>query len=202
MAVRTDGESSAPNAVHPVMLPGLSLLALNGDIRELVASKSPHELNVQIEHELESLEVPEQIRLQFCQEVNYTTQERLLFMHHLRHLRGVKNLHVMVEGAIEARNQADGLAVIQELKLLAEVHQRDPIQEVADISIPVASTKGGKHVLISCSDYVMSTRDLTDVITAHRRAFPKTPSTFYSSGRVSPSAKKALAAASIDVIER
>lgn len=203
LAVRSEGEPLAANPTAPAtVLPGLSLLALNPEIRELVASKPPHELHVSIERELESLEIPEQIRAQFCEEANYTTQERLLFLYHLRQLRGVKNLHVMVEGALEAKNQADALAVIQELKLLGEVHQRDPILEVADVSIPIASTKGGKHVLISCVDYVMCTRDLVDVIAAHRRDFPKTPSAFYSAGRVSPTAKKTLAAAMIDIIER
>lgn len=202
LAVRKGVEGLAAQVGLPPILPGLSLLALSGEIKELVASTSPHEVNSQIEGELASLGIPEPIRSQFCHEVNYSTTQRLLLLQQLRPLREVKNLHLLVEGAVEARNEADGLAVVQELRLLNEIHQRDQIREVSNIGLPLASTRTGKLVIVCAADYVTHTRELADAITTHRRDFPKTPTVFYTSGRVSALAKRAFAAARIDVIER
>jgi hypothetical protein len=180
----------------------LNLLASTPELKEQVATKPPHEINIQIYHDLEGMGIPQRLCEQFCRDVNYTTSQRLLFVHYLRPLREVKNLPVLVEGAVEASHEADGLAIIQELKLLNELQRRDPIREVTRGKVPLALTQSNTLVAVTSSDYIIHSAELVEAIALFRQNHPKAPSVLYMAGKVSPQAKQDFAAAKIQVQER
>jgi hypothetical protein len=182
--------------------PGLTLLATTPELKELIATKSPHALNIQIYHDLEALAIPAKLCEQFTRDVNYTTTQRLLFVQYLRPLREVKNLPVLVEGAVDSANESEGLAVLQQLKLLNELHQRDPIRELSRARVPLALTQSGVLVAVSASDYIIHSTDLAAAISEYRREHPKVPLILYTAGKVSVQGKKDFAAAKIQVQER
>jgi len=183
-------------------LPGLGLLPTTAEIKEMVATKAPHEINNHIDEELAGFGVPDHVRQQFCREISYTTTQRLLILQQLRSLRHVRNMPVLVERAIEATTESEGLSVLQELKMLNELNQRDPVEEIQNLGLPLARTKSGGLVIISAADYITNTPEVMEAIAAHRRDHPNTPTTFFVAGRVSPLAKQSFAAAKIEVLER
>jgi len=63
-----------------------------------------------IEKELRKMGVWEPAARQFCHERSYTTMQRMLFMSHLRAIKGVKNFPYLIYRATMAYDESEGLA--------------------------------------------------------------------------------------------
>jgi hypothetical protein len=182
-------------------LPGVGLLATTAEVTQLVATTAPHEINARIEQEFAMLGVSEALRKKFCGDMNYTTMQRLFFLTTLRRLRGVGNLSVLVQAAVEVVDEAEGLAAMHEANMLAELHARRPIARLDLIGLPVAVLRDGQCVCVCAADYLTNTREMQDLIGTFRKAYPKASATFVVVGRASAAAKQSFAAAGITVAE-
>jgi hypothetical protein len=183
------------------VLPGVGLLATTAEIKQLVETTAPHEINARIEQELATMGVEEDLRKKFCRDMNYTTMQRLFFLAILRRLHGVKNLSLLVTAAIEVEDEAEGLAAIHEASLLAELHARRPIARLDQIGLPVAVLRDGRCVCVCAADYLTDTQEVKNLISLFRNTYHKAPATFAVAGLASPSAKRSFEAAGIQLAE-
>ena len=122
-------------------------------------------------------------------------------MTYLRLLRGVKNLAVLVEWAVEAQTEAEGLAVIRDLVMFSELHRRDPIEKLIDVGLVGAVLKRGEIIVAVTADYVHNSKEIADGVADFRKAYPDAPAVFVVSGRVSAAARKTFEAAKVRVNE-
>lgn len=182
-----------------VALPGLGLVPLTASFKDIVASKLPSEINAELDQELAKLEVESVTRTRFLENSALTTTRRLLFMHHLRRLKGVGNVSYLVHAAGSARTEADGLAAIEETHMLAKLHATTPIERLASIAPPLAHLADGTQSVVWSLDHLVATRELAGVITACARTQPARSTRLLLSGTISDRAAAACRDGRIEV---
>ena len=107
----------------------------------------------------------------------------------------------MLEGAAEARTQAEALGTIREGKMLVDIQRRMPIWRLEFVGLQLAVLSNGTHVIVCPYDYVTNTRELADGVAAYRASNPGVTTVFVAADRVSPDARKTLESARIHVVE-
>jgi len=176
-----------------IALPGLGLLSTSQNFKDELVRRSPSEINADIEKELLLLGVMEPIAKQFCREPSYTTYQRMIFMDHFRMLRGVENIQFLVYRATTVDTEADGLAVIKELKLLRQLHEGYGINRIDLQGLPVAMLKNNSTVIVNAADYIHDSQELRDAMASFRRVRPNDATTFITAGKVSAQARNTFA---------
>ncbi len=137
-----------------VALPGLGLLPTTAQLNETIASKLPHEINADIDRKLAALGVAQETRQAFLKSASYTTTQRLHVMHYMIKLADVPHSAQLIDGAAAAKNESAALAVIQELKLLNDLHQQHEISKIVTTQPPVAELRDGRSVTVWSADYI------------------------------------------------
>lgn len=184
-----------------LVLPGLGLLSTTKDFRDELVRKTPAEINDKLEKELLAMRVWEPVAKSFCRERSFTTLQRMIFVDHLRALKSVENYQLLAYRATTAYNEAEGLGMLNEIRLLHELHDRHGIAQINTQGLPIAVLSDGRVVIINASDYIHDTQEWRDAITAFRRSRPNDPTALLTAGRVSPRAKEALTQHGVHVIE-
>lgn len=182
-------------------LPGLGLLPTTVEFKDLIALKLPHEINAEIEQELRAMGVAEQVCATFCRGVNYTTTQRLLLMQFLRQFQGVEHRTLLLARAIQVRNEAEGLSMIHQMKLLAEIHKDRPIARLVENRLLVAMLADGRRVIVSALDYRHDTEEFQAEAAYFRQTIPQGPAVFVTAGYLSQAAKARLASLDVTVVE-
>jgi len=185
------GKAGSNVGLHAV-LPGLGLLATTQEFKDQLVKSSPAEINGAIERELLRFGVWEPVARQFCRERSYTTLQRMIFMDHLRALQDVEQAQSLVYRATNAYNEAEGLAVIQEMRLLRSLHERHGINRIELQGLPIALLNDRRVFIVNAADYIHATQEFRDAVASFRRARPNDPGIFLTAGIVSESARQTL----------
>ena len=201
LAVRRGLGKAGSNVGLHVVLPGLGLLSTTKDFKSQLVEQSPAEINSAIERELLAMGVWQPVARQFCRERSYTTLQRMIFMDHLRAIAEVENVQYLVFRATNAYDEAEGLGVIREMRLLRRLNERHGITRIDLQGLPVAMLRNGSVVIVNAADYIHDSQDLRGAIAAFRRVRPNDPGIFLTAGRVSPRAHRTLSDFDLHVFE-
>ncbi len=196
------GSLLTEGAMYLIPVPGLGVLPMTAQMKELIVNSPPSETNRQIDKELEAAGVESSIRFRFRYSTAFTTVQRLQLMEQFRALEGVRNRAALIEVAAEAHNEAEALNAIRKGKMLADIREREPIRLLKFVGLfPLAVLNSGTQVLICPYDYVTTTREVNDYLDAYRASNPDVTTVLVTAGRVSPAVLKRLESARIRIVE-
>lgn len=181
-------------------LPGLGLLPTMAQFKDAVAHKLPHELNEEMDRDLDLLGVSEEDRRAFLSGEEYTTTRRLYFVKLLFLLNQVENRSVLVTAAAHARTESDGLATLRETQMLVAAHREQPFRRVEFLGLPLGIRGDGSHVLVCAVDRLWDSPEVAEAIAIYRKRYPDAPATMHVAGHVEEPVRMRLAAAGIAVI--
>ena len=201
LAVRKSIGKTGSNLGMNVVLPGLGLLSVTKDFDDELISQSPSEINNGIEKELREMGVWEPVARQFCHERSYTTKQRMIFMSHLRMLQSVKNYQYLVYRATTAYDEAEGLGVIREIRLISRLDEQHGVSSIDLQGLPVVMLNDGSVVIVNASDYIYDSQEMRDAIAGFRKTRPNDPVIFITSGLISANAKVMLSNYDIQAVE-
>lgn len=196
------GSLLTQGAMSFIPVPGLSVLTMTAQTKELIVNSPPSAINSKIDRELEAVGVEKSIRSRFRYSTAFTTVQRLQLMEQFRALEGVRNRAVLIEVAAKAHTEAEALSSIRKGKMLADIRKRKPIRLLKFVGLfPLAVLNNGTHVLICPYDYVTSTREVDNYIDAYRASNPNVTTVLVTAGRVSPAVLKKVESARIRIVE-
>jgi hypothetical protein len=181
-------------------LPGLGFVPFNTEFKKIMEHRSTLEIQADLDAALIELGIPEASRTRFFTSLNYTTTERMAFVYYLRKLIGIENLASLVDGAADTRNEAESMAAIRELQLIADLRQTRDLARVTFIGVPVLTLDDGTQIIVTVADYLVETPRTAQMIAAYRKTFAEVPTKLATFGRVSIGAQKQFKDADIEVI--
>ncbi len=195
------GRLLTEGAMYLIPVPGLGVVPMTAQMKELIVNSPPSAINSQIDKELEAAGVASSIRFRFRYSTAFTTVQRLQLMEQFRALEGVRNRAALIEVAAEAHTEAEALSSIHKGKMLADIQKRKPIRLLKSVELfPLAVLNDGTHVLICPYDYVTSTREVEDYVDAYRASNPNVSAVLVTAGRVSPAVLKKMKSARIRIV--
>ena len=181
-------------------IPGLGLLSSMEDAQQVILTRAPHEIVADLNSELTQMGVWAPVKDAFINNIRWTTLEKLTFVQFYRSLSGVEHADVMFYLANQDASEAEILQTLMEMRLLAELHSRSPIQSITDGGLPVAWLIDGQIVGVCSVDYLTNSELVQKVASGFRRANPQRKISFISTGWVSPNASQTLATNDINFI--
>ena len=190
LAARNMVGTSATKFALSAAVPGLGTLASMENLRDTVASKTPHELLGQIDAELTQMGTWPPVKDTFVKSRNWTLLEKLTFMQSYKQLTGIQHADVLLYMANRAGSEAEILRRLISVKLLAELHSKNPIQSLSDAGLPVAWLKDGQIVGVCSIDYLTNSAEIQQVAQGFRKSNPTKAISLLSAGWVSPEAQK------------
>lgn len=183
------GQSATKFALSAAV-PGLGTLATMEDLRDVVASKSPHELLLQMDAELTRMGTWAPIKDAFVKSSDWTLLEKLSFMQSYKLLVDVQHADVMLYMANRDGSEAEILRRLITVRLLAELHGKNPIQSLSDAGLPIAWLKDGQIVGACSIDYLTNSTEVQQVASGIRKNNPNSTISLLSAGWLSPEAQK------------
>ena len=185
------GQSATKFALSAAV-PGLGTLASMEDLRDAVASRTPHELLVQMDAELTQMGTWAPVKDTFVKSSNWTLLEKLTFMQSYKQLTGVQHADVLLYLANRDASEAAILRRLITVKLLAELHSKNPIQSISDKGLPIAWLKDGQIIGVCSIDYLTNSTEVQQIATGFRQNNPTKTISLLSAGWVSPEAQRTL----------
>ena len=185
------GQSATKFALGAV-IPGLGTLASMEDLRDVVASSSPHEILLQLDTELTQMGTWPPVKDAFVRSNGWTLLEKLAFMQSYRRLAGVEHSDLLLYLANQDYSEAGILRRLIDVRLLAELHSNNPIQSLSDAGLPVAWLENGQIVGVCSIDYLTNSAGVQQVAIEFRKNNPSKSISLLSAGWAAPDAQKTL----------
>ena len=185
------GQSATKFALGAV-IPGLGTLASMEDLRDVVASSSPHEILLQLDTELTQMGTWPPVKDAFVRSNSWTLLEKLAFMQSYRRLAGVEHSDLLLYLANQDDSEAGILRRLIDVRLLAELHSNNPIQSLSDAGLPVAWLENGQIVGVCSIDYLTNSAGVQQVAIEFRKNNPSKSISLLSAGWAAPDAQKTL----------
>jgi len=192
LATREFVGSTATKYALSAAVPGLGTLASMEDTRRSIATRSPHELLVEIDAELTRLGVWKPVKDAFVKNQNWTLLEKLTFMVSYRKLTGVEHPDAMLYLANQDVTESGILRRLIQIQLLANLHSVSPIKSIFESGLPIAFLQNGEIVGICAIDYLTNSQQVQQIAAGFREKFPSETLKLYSTGYVSPTAQQTL----------
>ncbi len=192
LAAREMVGQSATKFALSAAIPGLGTLSSMENLRDTVAAKSPHELLGQMDAELTQLGSWGPVKDSFIKSSNWTILEKLTFMQSYKRLVGVEHADLLLYLANRDGSEAEILRRLITVKLLAELHAKNPIQSLSEAGLPVAWLRDGQVVGVCSIDYLTNSAEVQQVAKGFRQSNPTKTISLLSAGWVSPEAQKTL----------
>ena len=190
LAVRNTIGQSATKFALSAAVPGLGTLSSMENLRDTVASKTPHELLGQVDAELTQMGTWGPVKDTFVKSRNWTLLEKLTFMQSYKQLAGVQHADVLLHMANRDGSEAEILRRLISVRLLAELHSKNPVQSLSDAGLPIAWLKDGQIVGVCSIDYLTNSPEVQQVASGFRKNNPTKTISLLSAGWVSPEAQK------------
>lgn len=184
-----------------IALPGLSLLAINEDIRRQVSKQSPKQIADDVERQLRSFGVQSELATAFANSNIYTSTEKLKYMAMLRKIKNVGGLDILLRNAVDVKSEAELLSQIQHLDVLVKMHQQRPVKQIYSFHVPVVLLEEGHFVGIAAVDLIHDITTLSQYIADFREKVPGQRVALLVTGNVSSAAKKEIEGANIELLE-
>ena len=182
-------------------VPGLGLVPLSAEMQKSLLIKLPHEINADIDRELETLNVDKKTRQTFLASPHFTTGQRLALMSQLHELKAVESRSLLVQFAAQATSEADALAINDQLRMLAGVQRQRTITRIINVGLPAAVLEDGTVIAVCSADYLVATGELSAVLGSYRRNHSRNSLLLYCSGRFSPQAVRLFNQAGVQTVE-
>ncbi len=196
------GRLLTEGAMYLIPVPGLGVVPMTAQMKELIVNSPPSAINSQIDKELEAAGVESSIRSRFRYSAAFTTVQRLQLMEQFRALEDVRNRAALIEVAAQAHTEAEALSSIYKGKMLADIQKRKSIRLLKSVGLfPLAVLNDGTHVLICPYDYVTGTREVANFVSAYWASNPNVTTVLVTAGRVSPAVLKKMESARIQIVE-
>ena len=190
LAARNMVGQSATKFALSAAVPGLGTLSSMEDLRDTVAAKTPHELLGQTDAELTQLGTWTPVKDTFVKSRSWTLLEKLTFMQSYKQLTGVQHADVLLYMANRDGSEAEILRRLIAVRLLAELHSKNPIQSLSDAGLPIAWLKDGQIVGVCSIDYLTNSPEIQQVAQGIRKNNPTKTISLLSAGWVSPEAQE------------
>ena len=200
MVVRKFVGTTATKYALSAAVPGLGILSSMENTREVVATRSPRELLIEMDSEFIQLGVWKPVKDAFIQNRNWTLLEKLTFMDSYRKLAGVVHADTLLYLANQDVSEAAILKRLIEARLLVELHSRSPIKSISESGLPIALLQNGAVVGVCSIDYLTNSQQVQEVAAGFRKQFPTKELKLYSTGYVSPAARQTLEANKIEFV--
>ena len=192
LAAREFVGSSATKFALSAAIPGLGTLASMEDLRDIVASRSPHELLQELDTELTRMGTWAPAKDAFVKSGKWTLLEKLTFVQSYKQLASIKHSDLLIYMANRDESEADILRRLIIVRLLAELHSKNPIQSLSDAGLPIAWLQNGQIVGVCSVDYLTNSNEVQQVAMGFRKNNPGKSISLLSAGWVSPGAGKTL----------
>ena len=170
------------------------------ELRDTVASQSPHELLLNIDAELTQMGTWTPVKDAFVNSSKWTLLEKLAFMQSYKQLADVQRADLLLYQANLDGSEAEILRRLIVIQLLAELHSKNPILTLSDAGLPVAWLKDSQIVGVCSIDYLTNSAEVQEVATGFRANNPNKTISLLSSGWISPEAQKTLDANKITFV--
>ena len=190
LAARNTIGQSATKFALSAAVPGLGTLSTMESLRDTVASKTPHELLGQIDAELTQMGTWKPVKDTFVKSRNWTLLEKLTFMQSYKQLAGVQHADVLLYMANRDGSEAAILRRLISVRLMAELHSKNPVQSLSDAGLPIAWLKDGQIVGVCSIDYLTNSPEVQQVAQGFRKNNPTKTISLLSAGWVSPEAQR------------
>ena len=200
LATREMVGTSATKFALSAAIPGLGTLASMEELRDTVASQSPHELLLNIDAELTQMGTWTPVKDAFVSSSKWTLLEKLAFMQSYKQLADVQHADLLLYQANLDGSEAEILRRLIVIQLLAELHSKNPILTLSDAGLPVAWLKDSQIVGVCSIDYLTNSAEVQEVATGFRANNPNKTISLLSSGWISPEAQKTLDANKITFV--
>ena len=200
LATRNFVGSTATKFALSAAVPGLGTLSAMEDTRNAIATRSPHELLVEMDAELTRLGAWKPVKDAFVTNQNWTLLEKLTFMDSYRKLAGVQQPDTMIYLANQDVTESDILRRLIEIQLLANLHSVSPVKSVFEFGLPIAFLQNGEIVGIFSTDYLTNSQQAQQIASGFRQKYPSKALKLYSTGYVSPAAQQTLDANKIEFL--
>ena len=116
---------------------------LDAEIRNLLKSLSPHDLDGGIDAQLEQIGVSSDHRHQFTHHSQYSPRHKTAITAYLDFVRGIDNREVLIRAALSAKSEAEALSYEVLVKMLAHYHEAvkpvSSLQFLADLPVAISS---------------------------------------------------------------
>ncbi len=192
LAAREMAGQTATKFALSAAIPGLGTLASMEDLRDAVASRSPHELLQELDAELIRMGTWPPVKDAFVKSGKWTLLEKLTFMESYKRLSGVEHSDLLLYLANRDDSEAEILRRLITVRSLAELHSKNPIQTISDAGLPIAWLKSGQVVGVCSIDYLTDSTEVQQVAMEFRKKNPGKSISLFSAGWVSPAAQKTL----------
>lgn len=192
MVARKFVGSTAAKLALSAALPGLGTLSSLEEARQSTATRSPHELVVDMDTELTRLGVWAPVKDAFLRNRSWTLLEKVAFVGFYRQLAGVQHADVMLYLANQDTTESDILRRLIEMRLLTELQAKQKILTISEAGLPIAWLADGQIVGVCSVDHLTNTKTVQDVAQGFRSANPDRNITLFSTGWVSAEAGKTL----------
>ena len=128
----------------------------------------------------------------FVRSSRWTLLEKLAFMQSYRRLAGVGSSDLLLYLANRDESEAEILRRLISVQLLAELHSKNPIQNLTEVGLPIAWLKDSQIVGVCSIDYLTNSNEVQQIAIGFRKNNPAKPISLLSAGWVSPSAQITL----------
>ena len=192
LATREIVGQSATKFALGAAIPGLGTLASMEELRNAVAAQSPHELLVQMDADLTQMGTWAPVKDAFVNSSNWTLLEKLTFMQSYKQLSGVEHADLLLYLANRDASESEILRRLIDVRLLAELHSKNPILTLSDAGLPVAWLKDGQIVGVCSTDYLTNTDEVQQVAKGFRENNPAKAISLLSAGWISPETQRTL----------
>lgn len=134
----------------------------------LIKNSSSEAMNALVRDKLERIGVPAAVRIAFVTQPVYTPRTRLFFTAYLELLSDLQNVDWLVSAAISAQTEADAVAYVNYLRMLAfyQLNAGDLTQVVTEARFPTLAMADRSAVLALPLDYLAWTPQVAEAADA------------------------------------
>ena len=113
-------------------------------------------------------------------------------MQSYKQLSGVEHADLLLYLANRDASESEILRRLIDVRLLADLHSKNPILTLSDAGLPVAWLKDGRIVGVCSTDYLTDTDEVQQVAKGFRENNPAKAISLLSAGWISPETQRTL----------
>ncbi|NNM01343.1 MAG: hypothetical protein HKO62_11375, partial [Gammaproteobacteria bacterium] len=150
----------APAGLRP-LVPAFGSGVFDAELKAIIKNNSVAELNAKLETALADMEVDKAVRLRFLGESAFSPTRRLYLISYLELLESTEQRGEVVKAGLAARTEADALAFVNAVRMLAYYHLRVTplVRIVTTAGVIAAVDRGGQLLAALPVDYLAWTAD-------------------------------------------
>lgn len=170
---------------------GLALVPTTAQYKEMLATRSPSEINDHVEGKLVDAGYDAELAERFVRAEGPTTMQRLMMLERLLPLAEATGHDALLERAVAAETMSDGMTILHELLLVERLREDGGVVRIAETGYLLVTQRDGRQVVVCADGYRVLDRPLHVFATKCRAASQQPTVSLY--GRVQFSDRAAAA---------